>query len=175
MQAKRPGFMKNTARAASGGVIVIAAFLALMLFRGTGTGDGDAEAPGTPDTSPGETLASTEMPATTPLAPPAESDSTGGLTPDEQKALSGKVLGVLIDEHSYLLEVPSDDKAVFKPISLERLTELARRAEGDSNGIKVRVLRRESARMGATFKLQEALASVKIGEDALYIPAEFVP
>jgi hypothetical protein len=175
MGSKRPGVMKSTMRAASGGVIVVAALLALMFFRGTGTGDGDAETAGTPDASPGNTLVSTETTPGNSKNPVVPRDESGGLTPDEQKALSGKVLGILIDERSFLLAVPDGESEIYKPIKLQRLTELAKLADGDSNGIRVRVMRRESARMSAEAGIKQALQSVGIGDDAIYMPAEFVP
>jgi hypothetical protein len=170
MNSKRPGVVKSTARAATGGVIVVAALLALMFLRGGGSGTGDADSP-----NAAPSMVTTESPsdAAEDLAR-AESD-VGGLTPDEQKALSSQVLSILIDEHDYLIGVPDDASTIYHPCDIERLVELAGHAEGDSNGIRVRILQRESARPSAEEKLKLALASAGVDVDALYQQSEFVP
>ncbi|MCR9197964.1 MAG: hypothetical protein NXI04_04940 [Planctomycetaceae bacterium] len=175
--SKRPRILKTTARAASGGVIVIAALLALLFFRGPGLGQGEGDA----DSDAADTaMASTETPAggATPTVAPAESAPTaenGGLTPDEERALSDKILAILIDEHEYRLEVPGEAETLYRPIEMERLLELAELAEGDSNGIRIRILRRENARASAEEKLKLELEHVGIRTDAVYMPEEFVP
>lgn len=178
--SKRPRILKTTTRAASGGVIVIAALLALLFFRGPGLGQGEGDS----ETDGAESaMASTQNPAgspaaATPTVAPAETDpatETGGLTSDEERALSDKILAILIDEHEYRLEVPGDGETLYRPVRLERLLELAQLAEGDSNGIKVRILRRENARASAEEKLKLELEHVGIRTDAVYMPEEFVP
>ena len=178
--SKRPRILKTTARAASGGVIVIAALLALLFFRGPGLGQGEGDADSDAADSADSAMASTETPAggATPTVAPADSDptaETGGLTPDEERALSDKILAILIDEHEYRLEVPGDSETLYRPIEMERLLELAELAEGDSNGIKTRILRRENARASAEEKLKLELEHVGIRTDAVYMPEEFVP
>ncbi|MFY9256087.1 MAG: hypothetical protein WAO83_21715 [Fuerstiella sp.] len=182
MGSKRPGLMKSTTKAAGGGVIVVAALLALMLFRGPGLGtnDGDAEK--------SQPMASTEAPnVATSVTAPANANrentdsnttpklDTGGLTPDEQKALSGNVLSILIDERDFLMELPGADVPVFRPAKLSRLVELAALAKGDSNGIRVRVNRRENARASAENQIKLELSKIGIGEGGIYMPAEFIP
>lgn len=181
MKMKRPSVAKSTAQAASGGVIVVVALLALMFFRGIGTGTSSSDSAGSPSQQP--SLATTKPVSTATPEPPANPPSantaddklsTGGLTQDEQKALSGKVLGILIDERDYLMEIPSEDNAIFRPTSLERLVELAGLADGDTNGIRVRILQRETARPSAEQILRNELVKIGIGSDAIYVSAEFV-
>lgn len=181
MKMKRPSVAKSTAQAASGGVIVVVALLALMFFKGVGTGTSSSDPAASVSQQP--SLATTKPVSTTPLETPSSTPSantaddklsTGGLTQDEQKALSGKILGVLIDEREYLMEIPSEDKTIFRPTSLERLVELARLADGDTNGIRVRILQRETARPSAEQILRNQLVKVGIGSDAIYLSGEFV-
>lgn len=175
MNSKRPGAIKSATKAASGGVIVVVALLALMFFRGSGTGTGDGEMP---DSQP---MASTELPqsqaasTTIESAEPNSKPEAGGLTPDEQRALSGDVLSVLIDERDYLIELPGADGPVFRPAKLSRLLELATQVKGDTNGIRVRVVRRENARASAENQIKQELSKIGIGDDAIYMPADFIP
>lgn len=172
MSASKPKVVKSTVKAASGGVIVVVALLALMFLQGPGTGSGETDGEGLAPVKP--TMVTTEPPET----PDAKDDgdsAAGGLTDDEQKALSGNVLGILIDERSYLLEVPTGTETDFVPAELRRLLELAAMADGDSNGIRIRILQRETARAKAEQDLRQALGEIGIGTDAIYMPAEFVP
>ncbi len=175
MNSKRPGALKSTTKAASGGVIVVVALLALMFFRGPGMGTDDGK------TSESQPMASTELPQSQPASistAPSElkkEPETGGLTPDEQQALSSDVLSILIDEREYLMEVSGSGGPVFRPATLSRLLELASQAKGDSNGIRVRVVRRENARASAENQIKLELSKIGIGEDAIYMPADFIP
>lgn len=175
MNSKRPGAIKSTTKAASGGVIIVVALMALMFFRGPGMGTDDGE---TPKSQP---MASTELPQShaTPMpsepSEPRTEPETGGLTLDEQQALSSDVLSILIDEREYLMEVPGSGGPVFRPTKLSRLLQLASQAKGDSNGIRVRVVRRENARASAENQIKLELSKIGIGEDAIYMPADFIP
>ena len=170
MNSKRPGIVKSTARAATGGVIVVAALLALMFFRGAGSGTGDADSP---NVAPA--LVTTDPPSMAAEDPSEAETDVDGLTPNEQKALSSHVLSILIDEHDYLIGIPDGATMVYHPCDIERLVELAGHADGDSNGIRVRIVQRESARPSAEEKLKLALASAGVDVDALYQQSEFVP
>ncbi|MEQ9409736.1 MAG: hypothetical protein RIK87_18515 [Fuerstiella sp.] len=185
MNSKRPGAVKTAVRAAQGGIIAVIALIAMMFLRSSGTGSGDAETESSTAES-SQTLVSADTP--TPSATSSEAKdtaddaakdgaevATGGLTTDEQRALADDVLGVLIDEYDYLLEVPAGNTVLYRPTALNRIVELAAQAGGDSNGLKVRILRRESSRTQAEEDLKSALADTGIGADAVYMPAEFVP
>ena len=99
----------------------------------------------------------------------------GGLTDDEHKALSGNILTVLIDDYQYMIELPGKPDTIHRPTELSRIVELAGLAKGDSNGIKVRVLIRQSARASAEKKLQADLEHSGIHRDAIMMTSEFVP
>ncbi|MCA9083283.1 MAG: hypothetical protein KDA81_04465 [Planctomycetaceae bacterium] len=176
MNSKRPGLFKTTARAASGGALVIGALLTLLFLRGGGIGSGTSEAPPTQVTT-GQPERTPTVQAPSDARTPSDDsvDASGGLTDDEKKALSKDVLTVLIDEHEYLMEVPSDSETVYRPIELKRVIELAQQAPGDTNGIRVRVLRRESSRAAAEDQIKRDLTRAGIGEDSIYMPAEFIP
>ena len=101
--------------------------------------------------------------------------NTGGLTDNEQAALSGKTLIVRIDEHTTIrcrcLEMVL---MTWQPIQLARLSEVARQATGDSNGIRVRIQKRVTARASAEQKILLELEKVGIGKDAIFESSELV-
>ncbi len=176
MNSKRPSVMKSTAKAGAGGAIAVAAVLALLFLRGgAGTPGSGSES----ETSNQPSLASTNSPPTStdtePASTAATPDSTGGLTQDEELALSDKVLTILVDERSYLLAIPTGEDFLYRPTELARLLELAKLAEGDSNGIRVRILQRETARVSAKQELENQLAQAGVGTDAVYLQSEFIP
>ena len=82
---------------------------------------------------------------------------------------------MLIDEHEYLLQLPGTPDPIFRPTPLSRIVELATIATGDANGIKVRILRRESARASSEQQLITDLAHKGIRQDAVVMPSDFVP
>ena len=163
------GFGRKVTRTASGGIIVIVALLAVLFMQGPGTGDGESSDPGS-SSSDSELLASTNAGG----VPLATDQQHGGLTDNEQAALSGKTLVVLIDEHDYRVQVSGDDPEAWTPIELARLAEVARHATGDSNGIRVRIQKRVTARASAEQKILLELEKVGIGEDAIFESSELV-
>ena len=85
------------------------------------------------------------------------------------------MLSILIDERSYLMAVPTETELIYRPTELSRLVELAQRADGDSNGIRVRILQRTTARVSANEDLKASLEEVGISADAVYLQSEFIP
>lgn len=194
MARKRPTALKTTTRAASGGAVLVGAVLVLLFFRGTGIGigvdsEGEAEeSVNTPDASePSDSEPSRELASVAPASgssgsqqpdaaiPPKEISNQPKLSIDERVATGQKTLGILIDERSYLLRIPGTPQDVFRPSTLERLVELAKLVSGDTNGIRVTILRRETARTTAEQELKSALAAAGIGANAVYMPNDFVP
>lgn len=194
MARKRPTPLKTTTRAASGGAVLVGAVLVLLFFRGSGIGIGvdaegeaDQSANTTEEGQPSEDQPSTELASigsdaaspnlTQPEAAsqPLEAEAKSNLTIDEQVATGQKTLGILIDERSYLLRIPGTPQDVFRPSTLERLVQLAQLVSGDTNGIRVTILRRETARTTAERELKNALADAGIGANAVYMPNDFVP
>jgi hypothetical protein len=156
-------------RAATGGVIIVVALLALLFMQGLGTGDGESSDAGS-SANDSEVLVSAD---TGEVMLTADQQS-GGLTDNEQAALSGKTLIVLIDEHDYRVQVSGDAPDAWQPIELSRLVEVARHATGDSNGIRVRIQKRVTARASAEQKILLELEKVGIGEDAIFESSELV-
>ena len=177
--------VRGTSRAGIGGGALLIGLALYLLFRGFGPGGTGASGSGTGSEtdSAGKTMISTGSPsngspsnedgATTAVAAPDKIQ--GGLSEDEQKALSGSTLTVLIDEHDYLIELPGTPVPLFRPASLERIVELANIAKGDTNGTKIRILRRQSSRASAEEKLKLELKRKGVGADAIVMPGEFVP
>lgn len=187
MTSKTPNVFRNSARAASGGVALVIAVIAFLFFRGGGFGDGandagDGDGQGAvinTDAEPGNSLATTQGPATatgeqnSSGKQSSADNAAGGLTDDEKTALSDDVLGIMIDEYNYFMVIPGED-TIYRPTELNRLVQLAQKATGDSNGIKVRILRRETSRTKAEVDLKNALAEGGIGEDAVYMPKDLL-
>ncbi len=176
-----PGqIVRGTSRAGMGGGAILIGLALFMLFRGFGPGGTGASGSGT-----GKGSASTEhakaavgSSETRPkegsglVAPDAV---VGGLTDDERKALSGDLLTVLIDDFQYMIELPGNPDAILRPAELSRIVQLASLAKGNSNGIKVRVLIRQSARASAESQLLADLEHSGIHRDAIMMTTEFVP
>lgn len=163
------GFGRKVTRTASGGIIVIVALLAVLFMQGPGTGDGESSDPGS-SSSDSELLASTNAGG----VPLATDQQYGGLTDNEQAALSGKTLIVLIDEYDYWMQVLGDGAETWQPIELARLAEVARQAPGDSNGIRVRIEKRVTSRPRAELKLLEEFEKVGISKDAIFESSELI-
>lgn len=180
-QKSIPGkLFRGTTRAGIGGAAILIGLALYFMFRGFGPGGTGVSGSGTgsdPGTE-GPTMISTANPSS--AAGPENSQvasipSTDGLTDDERKALSGVTLTVLIDEHDYLIELPGTPDPIFRPTPLDRIVTLATRAKGDSNGTKVRILRRQSSRASAEERLKLELDRKGIHKDAIVMPSEFVP
>jgi len=173
-------FVRGTSRAGMGGGALLIALALFLLFRGFGPGGTGASGSGTGEVS---TSHGTARPSVSSDETSDAKDSSlvapdpiaGGLTEDERKALSGNSLTVLIDEYQYLIELPGTPVNIFRPTELSRIVELASLAKGDSNGIKVRVLIRQSARASAEKQLQTDLELSGIHRDAIMMTSEFAP
>ncbi|MEO2035484.1 MAG: hypothetical protein ABGZ35_25675 [Planctomycetaceae bacterium] len=173
MNSRGPvGLGRKAVRAASGGLVVIVALLVLLFMQGPGTGSGDGEVSETADAN-GEAPAvvSTDAVSDTMLQSDAED---GGLTDQEQAAVAGNTLIVLIDEHDYFMQVPENETTAWQPMELTRLVEVAQRAAGDSNGIRVRIQKRSTARASAEQKVRSELEQAGIGVDAIFESSELV-
>lgn len=181
-----PGkIVRSTSRAGVWGGALLIGLALFLLFRGFGPGGTGSSNSGSGPESNGGSDPKISTSAPTSAAPsstsPAPTSLTapdplaGGLTDDEKKALSGDVLTVLIDEHSFLMELPGSPDPIFRPIPLERVVELATLSKGDTNGVKVKILRRETSRASAEFQLKSELERRGIRGDSLVMPTEFVP
>ena len=176
-----PGqIVRNTSRAGMGGGAILIALALFMLFKGFGPGGTATSGAGTGkgSTTPEHAKAAVGTAETNPdggssLA--AHDSAVGGLTEDERKALSGDLLTVLINDFEYMIELPGNPDSIHRPAELSRIVELASLAKGDSNGIKVRVLIRQSARASAESQLLADLEHSGIHRDSIMMTSEFVP
>jgi hypothetical protein len=171
----RGGVIRKAPKAAVGGGALMLAFLLYMLFPfGLGSDSGQGESEGE-SSSAGDAMV-TSRPMTTPTPGVVNDPSPlSSFTDDEKRALSDDVLTVLINEHDYLVELPSDSEPVNRPLPLDRILALAELATGDANGIRVRVLRRDSARASAEEKLRLELKRVGVGSSAIHMSESTVP
>jgi len=181
-QKSIPGknLIRRTSKAGMGGGAILIGLALYLLFRGFGFGGpGPAGSGIGTESESGDTTmitkadSSSASNSTNALAAPDRIE--GGLSDDEKKALSGVTLTVLIDEHDYLFEIPGTQDPMFRPTPLERIVELATQAKGDTNGTKVRILRRQTSRASAEEKLKLELGRRGIHADAIVMPGEFVP
>ena len=176
-----PGqIVRSTSRAGMGGGAILIGLALFMLFRGFGPGGTGASGSGT-----GKGTSSTEFAKNavgrdevnadhdSKLAAPES--MVGGLTDDERKALSGSFLTVLIDDFQFMIELPGNPDSIHRPTDLARIVKLASLAKGDSNGIKVRVIIRQSARASAESQLLADLEHSGIHRDAIMMTNDFVP
>lgn len=178
---------RGTTKAGLGAGAVVVGILLFLVFRGFGSGgtgqSGSSESSGqAADTD--NALLEQSPDGSTSSDPGSDSrdtqsrglaDPEDDLTPDERNALSSQVLTVLIDERQYMIQIASTPTPLFRPTTLTRIATLADQTEGDSNGIRVRILRRETSRPSAENELREVLKTVDISEDGILMPAETVP
>ncbi|MFM7059097.1 MAG: hypothetical protein ACKO2P_19475, partial [Planctomycetota bacterium] len=161
-----------------GGLLLICCAVMVLLqtfnFGTIGTSATDASA----DTPPAETsLAKTSPAKTSPATPRSLNTPNDPTAPGTAElSLAGlPVLTVLIDERSYRVQVPAEPEPLYRDCSLELIRTLANTTTGDSNGIRVRILRRETARQSAETALQQTLEQAGITIDAILMPSETVP
>lgn len=180
-QVPLPGrIVRGTSRAGMGGGAILIGLALFLLFRGFGPGGTGSSGSGTGTGSTPTDVAKASVPGnetakTNEFDLVASDPVLGGLTDDERKSLSGNILTVLIDDYQYMIELPGTPNATFRPAELSRIVELAALAKGDSNGIRVRVLIRQSARASAEKQLQAELEHSGIHRDAIMMTSEFVP
>lgn len=184
-----PRLVRGSSRAGVGAGAALIGLALFLLFRGFGFGPGSGSgeessetqtAGEESDSGTSEILAATADPAATKESLDKSTEAndrarTNGLSVDEEKAISGNVLTVLIDEHDYLMQIPGTTDVVYRRCELPRLIELAKLTKGDTNGIRVRILRRESARASSESQIKVDLAHAGISPDAVVMPQGFVP
>ena len=166
MAKKNP--LRAGRRAMTGAAIILAALLATLFMNGPGSGGGDSDNDG--ESRPADTQVSADPSA----AILTSGSENAGLTDDEKAALSGNTLHVLIDDFDYLIRIRKAGDEQWTGIDLDRLLVVAAQAPGDSNGIRVRVQKRVTARASAEQKLRDALAAQGIGSDAVFESSELL-
>lgn len=84
------------------------------------------------------------------------------------------LITVLIDDRDFSLAKKSGDELTYEAIALEEIVELAKDLPGNEDGIKVRVLRKETARATAEANLRNALIDAGLDAGSIYMPRSFV-
>lgn len=97
------------------------------------------------------------------------------VTGPERAALASGILTILIDEHNYFLAIPDGNDWRYSPITLARARDLSTRAAGDSNGIRVRILRRSTSRASAEHRLMNELQDAGLEPDAIFMSSQLEP
>ena len=107
------------------------------------------------------------------------SGSGGGpveATSDLMKAgLEDNVVTVLIDARDFAVLTKHEGQEEYKAASLNQVAEMAKAAAGDETGVRVKVLRRESAKASAEEELRGSLASAGIPPTSIYWPRRYIP
>ena len=151
--------MKKRTAAAGAGIVGLALLLSWLLnlfnFGGGDGGDGDKDA-------------DSGTAAVSMVAPDAD------VIPVTQSQMGNfKVLEILIDDRSYYVRAAdSDDEYLAKP--LDEVIRLTKTAEGNADGIRVRISRRKDARISAQQDLQRALQDAGLSEDDWLLLKEYV-
>ena len=104
-------------------------------------------------------------------------DQKSDATPDEDvdhDFQSAGFITVLIDDRSYEFVKQDGEKVVYSHTELDDIVRQALEAPGNSNGIRVTILRRESARYSAETNLRTALTDAGVANEAIYMPKTFV-
>lgn len=99
-------------------------------------------------------------------------EATDDLT---ETGLEDNVLTVLIDESKFSVLTKRDGAEKYSPATMEQVVSLAKTAEGDQTGVRVKVLRRESAWASAEEELKSSLVSGGIPASAIYWPKQLLP
>jgi hypothetical protein len=161
-------------RAFAGITVVLGVAIATILngaFPGFGTRNGTADEEGeasrvevsTESQAPARTPAVDETPASPEPQESSASEETTAKKPDL------KVLDILVDGHDYQISLRGKGYTTFP---LARVVETAKVTTGNEDGIRVRILRRDSARVVAWSRLYEALEDAGISKDAIIMPHE---
>ena len=145
---------KGRSKTLLGGAVILAIGVLIGMFGklpGFGTGSGNSRS------------VATSQPVEVPLAAKDRIDEPG----------TQQVVTVLIDDRSYALVLQVGSETVYRPVDLPDLVREASAATGNSDGLRVRILRRESARASTEENLYAALADAGITGDAVYAQRDF--
>lgn len=155
-------------RAFAGITVVLGLVIATILnggFPGFGTRNGNADEDG----SATQAVVSTEpaAPAEAPAEPKPKEAPEKVDKPAPKPEL--KVLDILVDGHDYQISLRGKGYTTFP---LNQIVTVAKSTSGNEDGIRVRILRRESARVVAWSRLYETLEDAGINKDAIIMPHE---
>lgn len=85
----------------------------------------------------------------------------GGMSDDP------RVLDVRVDSREYQVVEHKQNSQTYRPAELSAVVELAKKKEGNEQGIKVRIHRLSSSRASAEESLKQALVDAGISQDAI--------
>lgn len=89
---------------------------------------------------------------------------------EQTDAATGKSLRVVVKDWNYFVRAGGKDT----PILLDDLVQRVADVPGDTDGIRLRVYRTESARATAENRLQDALKDAQVPESAVYFAPDIV-
>ncbi|MFG0336287.1 MAG: hypothetical protein ACF8TS_23255 [Maioricimonas sp. JB049] len=144
-------------------VVAVAIWIGTLL-KGPGVGGGTGS-----DVATGPPVNNTSVSVST-----GSSDLMGDAAPSraaEPAPASDKKIAVLIQESDFQLKTGEQE---WEPVSLARVRELARKADGDGEGVRVEVYLHETARNGARSDLLEALQQDGVLRESINLMPGFV-
>jgi hypothetical protein len=159
--------MQMRKRTAAGGVLAVAVLVGIWLsglFKGFGpggTGEGEGEGPGEPRA---------EFPTSTEVMTDDADDDNPPLS-----AEPARVVEVLIDEERYSVRRPIAGGAAWQPAELSEIVKLAGTAEGDAQGVRVRIRRRSTSLPSAEQQLEQALLEAGLSSTEMHKVEEIAP
>ncbi len=83
------------------------------------------------------------------------------------------VLEIRIDNHDYFVRDESSATGV-RQVNLDEAVKLAQATTGNDDGIRVRILRSQSARLSAWTSLHDSLINADLTQDSIRMPKELV-
>ena len=135
-----------------GAILVLGVLFGMFGPFGFGSGSGEADGDGV--------VATTDPSASATVTSP-EKRSTDGPADN---------ITIVIDGHDFLQVVNVGGKAVQRAITLEDILKQVQTVPGDQDGIKIRVLRKDSARASAENALLTALNEGGVSNESVYMP-----
>lgn len=158
MAKKKKGGAKNSVAKGVGAAVVIAFLLGMYTgIPGFGGGDGPSGEGG---------------------AAKGDTSAAGPITADDTMTKSGledEVVTVLIDGHKFAVLTKVAGESKYQPVPMDKVVSLAKLAKGDDSGVRVKVQRRETARMSAQEELRASLLNAGIPTSAVYWPTQLLP
>ena len=158
--------MRMKTRTIAGGLVVVGAVLGTFMSGllpgfGSGSGGGAQDAGNnSPPASPNEAQ---QEPT------PVERPETSNVA----TVASAAVLDIRIDNHDYV--VPDNDSATgVRKVDLDEAVKVAQATTGNDDGIRVRILRSQSARLTAWMTLHDSLVKAGLSEDSIRMPKDLV-
>ncbi len=107
-----------------------------------------------------------------------DSDNQREKEPQDSKLATDphpKVLTICIDDRSYAIRQETGGKPTYRPIVLADLIETVKKTPGNDEGIRVRIVRRKTARVTAWQNLQDELIKVGLPKESVDWQKELVP